>query len=85
MNVHGTTISEEIRRQVRSRAVQLATEKDAAQAIFNTLADHGIDFSSVSLEQYKSMLVDAVRAQKLSRREALAVHEHPHMCCGGKC
>ena len=66
-------ISDEVRQQIRCRAAELASERDVPQTIFQTLLDAQIDPATVSLDQYKSILVDAVRsARRLPERGTTA-------------
>ena len=55
-------ISPEIRARILDRSAVAASRREIADGIFDVLLDASVDPFAVSLEQYKELLVDAVRA-----------------------
>ena len=57
-------LSNELRSRVRAHAAQAASDRQAAEAIFAALAEADIDASRLSLDQWKTIVVDALRGAR---------------------
>ena len=57
-------MNEQIRRAIRQRARAAVSKDDLVRAVFDGFRAQKIDLRSVSLEDMKSALVEAARAQR---------------------
>jgi hypothetical protein len=57
-------MNEQIRRAIRQRARAAVSKDDLVRAVFDGFRAQQIDLRSVSLEDMKSALVEAARAQR---------------------
>jgi hypothetical protein len=54
-------ISPEVRSRILDRSAVAANRREVAEGIFDVLIDASVDPFAVSLEEYKVLLVDAIR------------------------
>jgi len=62
MSSRNNLISEEIRKDILARSLFAASKKEVTQAIFEAIVEAGIDWRTVSVEDVKPVLADALRA-----------------------
>jgi hypothetical protein len=65
-----TIVTEALRQDVRQRAKSATTKSDIVNAIFEALTEANIDLNHVSLEDFKRIVVEAVRAARRSTDSA---------------
>jgi hypothetical protein len=60
-------ISREVRSRILDQSSAAASRREVAEGIFDVLLNASVDPFSVSLEEYKVLLVDAIRAAEARR------------------
>jgi hypothetical protein len=66
MSKHESVITDELRDIVRSRAQSAASKDEIVNAIFDAFSDTNVDPRRVSLEDFKCIVVEAVRTARYS-------------------
>jgi hypothetical protein len=62
MTNHSKPITKEIRNEILTRTLFASSRQEVTRSIFETIVDAGIDWRTVSVDDVKPILVDALRA-----------------------
>jgi len=61
MSRRTNSITKELRNEILIRSLFASSKQEVTRSIFETIADAGVDWRSVSVDEVKPVLVDALR------------------------